>query len=356
MDGNEMIFKAVSGGSDVYLTSLPAVCDTSSSYRDCDMRLKGKIKSTGFTDSVSRTSAVLNLVHSDVAGRITPPSIGGAAEYFVTFMDNYSRYSEVKALKKNLMLLKPSNNIKAGLKFFKKKIKSLQSDNGGENIVKEFKNHPRDKGILLRKTVLYSSQQNRKVERLNQTFNEHDKLWFDKDLTVDDIEHIYIYGCQMWEATLENGKLSSRAEECTFIRFQEGIKGYRLWKLSDKKIIVSRDVHVYEHVFPFKTPCPAKPLVREQENVVEIPAVEERNEDEKSEKLHSPDIRRGENVNQHIQREMAHDQIEVRVGQGDRSEHIESETLDRGETGQRRSTREGRRKQYIVVAHKRLIY
>ncbi|KAJ8873658.1 hypothetical protein PR048_024487 [Dryococelus australis] len=63
--------------------------------------IKGKMKRIGFTDSVSRTSAVLELVNSGVVGKITPPSIGGT-EYFVTLMDDYSRYSEVKVLKKKI--------------------------------------------------------------------------------------------------------------------------------------------------------------------------------------------------------------------------------------------------------------
>ncbi|KAJ8868962.1 hypothetical protein PR048_030503 [Dryococelus australis] len=176
------------------------------------------------------------------------------------------------------------------------------------------------------------------------------QVWFDKDLRVDDIKHIYIFGCQVWAATLEIRKLSSRADECIFLGFQEGIKGYRLWRLSDKRIIVSRDVRFYEHVFPFKTPCPAKPLVHEQENVVEMTAVEERNEDEESEKLHPPDIRRSESVKQHFQREMAQDHTEIRVGQGDKNECIESETFDREEAVQEK---EGDNN--ILVAHKRLI-
>ncbi|KAJ8890551.1 hypothetical protein PR048_010060 [Dryococelus australis] len=304
MDGNEMIFMAFSGGSDVYLvscqaykttgkivkcdsvksnlptgmttmksavtwhrrmghlTSFPAVCDISSSYRDCGTCLKGETKKAGFTDSASRTSAVLVLVHSDIVGRITPLSIGGA-EYFVVFMDGYS-----------------------GWNFYKKKIKALQSDNRGEYIGKEFEKHLRDKGILHRKIVPYSPQQNGKAERLNQTLlnmtrsmlfeavlpkrfwaevlstaNEQFtfQLWYDKDFTVDDINHIYIFGCQVWAATLENWKLSSKADECLFLGFQEGIKGYRLCRLSDKRILVSRDMCFYEHTFPFKTPCPAKP-------------------------------------------------------------------------------------------------
>ncbi|KAJ8887903.1 hypothetical protein PR048_007387 [Dryococelus australis] len=257
-------------------------------------------------DSVSITSAVLDLVHSDVVGRITPPSLGGA-EHFVTFMDDYSRYPEVNILNRNLMLLKPSNNIKAWLKFFKKeKIKALQSDNGGEYIGKEFEKHLRHKGILHRKTAPNSPQHNGKGERLNQTF-------------------------------------------MNITRFQEGIKCYRLWRLSDKRIIVSRDVHFYEHVCPFKTQCSAKPLVHEQGNVEEIPAVEERNDNEESEKLHPPDIRGSASVNQLFQRAIAQDQIEVRVDQGDRNEHIESETFDCGESGQRRSTK-GRREQHTCCS------
>ncbi|KAJ8876414.1 hypothetical protein PR048_020859 [Dryococelus australis] len=218
MDGNEMIFKTFSGGSDVYLvsyqayspngkivkcdsvkcnlptgmttmksavtwhrrmghlTSLPAVCDTSNSYRDCDMCLKGKMF---WAEVLSTTNYIRNRCPSQAIGNQIPF-----------------------------------------------------------------------------------------------------QLWFDKHLTVDDIKRIYIFGCQVWAATLKNGKLSSRADECIFTGFQEGIKGYRFWILSHKIIIVSRDMCFYEDVFHFKTPCPAKRLVHEQENVVEMPAVEERNEDE----------------------------------------------------------------------------
>ncbi|KAJ8881186.1 hypothetical protein PR048_017659 [Dryococelus australis] len=232
MDGNEMVFKAFSSGCDVSLVPFRAY------------------KANG---NIVKCASV----------------------------------KEVKILKKKSDVAEAFKQYESRVEIFQeKKIMTLQSDNGGENICKEFEKHLRDKGILHKQTVPCSLQQNGKVERLNQTLmnmarcplqaiNEQIpfQLWFDQDLTVDDIKHIYIFGCQVWAATLENGKLSSRADECIFLEFHERIKGYRLWRLSDKRIIVSREVRFYEHIFPFKTPCPAKLLVHEQENVVEMPAV-----------------------------------------------------------------------------------
>ncbi|KAJ8869094.1 hypothetical protein PR048_030656 [Dryococelus australis] len=219
MDGNELIFKSFSGGSDLYIISCQAYkangkivkresvkgnadwYDCNEIGLDCDTCLKREMKRTGFTDSVSRTSAVLDLVHSDVVGKITPPSTDGA-EYFVTFMADYSSTSSRKVWAEALSTANYIRN-------------RCPSQANNEQIPFQ--------------------------------------LWFDKDLTEEDIKHIYIFGCQVRAATLANGKLSSRADEYT--------------------------------------PCPSKPLVHEQENEVEMPAVEERNEDEESEKLHLPVIR-----------------------------------------------------------------
>ncbi|KAJ8895726.1 hypothetical protein PR048_001064 [Dryococelus australis] len=187
---------------------------------------------TGFTDSVSRTSAVLDLVHSDIVGRISPPSIAGA-EYFVTFMDDYSGYSEVKILKKK------------------------------SDVAEAFKQY-----------------QNRHVFRQSFGLKRCRRpTAYDTSVPHKSVMSRFHFRL-VRTAILGNGKFSSRVDECVFLGFQEGIKGFRLWRLSDKKIIVSTEMRFYEHVFPFKTPGTAKPLVHEQENVVEIPAVEKRNENE----------------------------------------------------------------------------
>ena len=51
----------------------------------------------------------LELVHSDVCGKMDVKSLGGA-EYFVTFLDNHSRYSWVYPMKKKGEVLKISRN------------------------------------------------------------------------------------------------------------------------------------------------------------------------------------------------------------------------------------------------------
>ncbi|KAJ8872078.1 hypothetical protein PR048_025679 [Dryococelus australis] len=187
-----------------------------------------------------------------------------------------------------------------GLKFFKgKKIKALKSDNGGEYISKEFEKHLRDKGILHRKTVPYSQQQIGNAEKLNQTLMNMtgymlfgvglpQKFWAEALSAANYIRNKCPSRAINDQITFQlcvgrdTGKweTSSRADECVFLGFQEGIKGYRLWRLSDKKIVVSRGMHFYKHVFPFKTPCPAKPSLHEQGHVVEIPTAEERSENE----------------------------------------------------------------------------
>ena len=54
-----------------------------------------------------------------------------------------------------------------------------------------------------------------------------------------------IFGCPAY-AHVDNGKLEARSIKCVFIRYKSGVKGYKLWCLETKKVIVSRDVIFYE--------------------------------------------------------------------------------------------------------------
>ncbi len=51
-----------------------------------------------FSSSTTQTTEVLELVHSDVCGKIQEKSLGGG-EYFLTFTDDKSRYTWVYVLK-----------------------------------------------------------------------------------------------------------------------------------------------------------------------------------------------------------------------------------------------------------------
>ena len=90
-------------------------------------------------EPASRANKVLDLVHSDVCGPMSVNSLGGAC-YFVTFIDDFSRKSDVFFITKKSEVL---NCFKTYLKRAEletgNKLKVLRSDGGGEYISKEFK-------------------------------------------------------------------------------------------------------------------------------------------------------------------------------------------------------------------------
>jgi hypothetical protein len=65
----------------------------------CDTCHEGKARRTSFPWRNSKTDKVLDRVHSDLVGPITPPTDDGK-NYFVTFIDNHSRYSQVYLLER----------------------------------------------------------------------------------------------------------------------------------------------------------------------------------------------------------------------------------------------------------------
>ena len=64
----------------------------------CESCIGGKHHRSSFETSKSRATEPLELVHSDVCGKMSEKSIGGA-EYFLTFTDDKTRYSWVYPLK-----------------------------------------------------------------------------------------------------------------------------------------------------------------------------------------------------------------------------------------------------------------
>lgn len=94
----------------------------------------------------------------------------GKARYIVTFIDDYSRWCEIR-------LLKRKDEVFGAFKDFKvmaenlhgKKIKSLQSDNGKEYRNEAFDTFLKENGIARRLTVTHTSEQNGVAERRHRT-------------------------------------------------------------------------------------------------------------------------------------------------------------------------------------------
>ena len=111
-------------------------------------------------------------INSDVCGKIILGSLGGGC-YFVTFIDDASRYTWVYILKKKSEVFNTFKNLKALVEnMYDRKIKVFRTDNGGEYTSVEFESYLREEGIRHEKTVPKTPEQNGVVERMNRTVVE----------------------------------------------------------------------------------------------------------------------------------------------------------------------------------------
>jgi transposase InsO family protein len=107
-----------------------------------------------------RASNPLELVHTDLCGPFSTESQAGN-KYFITFIDDFSRYCWV-------YFLRQKNQAFSCFKQFKslveansvERLKCLRSDRGGEYMSNEFKAFCEEHGIRHQLTVPYTPQQN----------------------------------------------------------------------------------------------------------------------------------------------------------------------------------------------------
>ena len=108
----------------------------------CEGCAHGKQNRASFPKGqASRASEILEIVHSDVCGPMQEDSLGGS-RYFVTFIDDKSRFTAVYFMKTKDQVLEKFKEYEAMVtNMTEKKIKILRSDNGGEYTSKEFSNY-----------------------------------------------------------------------------------------------------------------------------------------------------------------------------------------------------------------------
>ena len=80
-----------------------------SDFGTCVDCIKGKLTAKTRKERTQRSQQVLELVHTDICGPFTPIAIGGY-KYFITFIDDFSRYGHVELLtekSESLSVFKP---------------------------------------------------------------------------------------------------------------------------------------------------------------------------------------------------------------------------------------------------------
>ena len=241
----------------------------------CKQCVLGKQKRVKFGTAIHNTKGILDYIYTDVC---KTASLGGK-HYFVTFVDDFSRIVWVSTLKskdevfETFLVWKKMVENQTG-----RKIKVLRSDNGTEYRNDQFSYFCKKEGISRHFTVRDTPQQNGIAERMKITLLEKVRcmlsnaglgkqfwvevvmyashlinrlpsatlnsktpleVWSGKP--INDYDTLHVFGSTAYYHVKES-KLDPRAKKALFMGVTLGVKGYRLWCLSSKKIISSRDV------------------------------------------------------------------------------------------------------------------
>jgi transposase InsO family protein len=241
----------------------------------CDGCALGKMHHTPFPRaSTYRAERVLDLVHGDLCGLITPAT-PSSNKYFLSVVDDFSRYMWLEVLRSNDEAISFFKKIKALAESDQEvKLRAFRIDRGGEFNSFEFTTFCEEAGIRRNTTAPYSPQQNGVVERRNQTVVEmaHSLMksmgvsatfwaeaigtavhilnmspmrslkgvssyeaWCGKKPRVD---YFRTFGCTTHVKLVGPGitKLSDRSRAGMFVGYEEGAKAYRVFDLVAKRL------------------------------------------------------------------------------------------------------------------------
>ena len=124
----------------------------------CKGCAKGKNIKNPFPKSETKSKGTLELIHSDVCGPMPSISLSGY-EYYVTFIDSYSRKTWIYFLKNKSEVFGKFKEFKALIENHSKiRIKTLRLDNGGEYTSKDFEAFYKEEGINRELTTPYNPQ------------------------------------------------------------------------------------------------------------------------------------------------------------------------------------------------------
>uniref|UniRef100_A0A1Y1MQF0 Endonuclease n=2 Tax=Photinus pyralis TaxID=7054 RepID=A0A1Y1MQF0_PHOPY len=253
----------------------------------CEPCVAGKMSKQSF-GTRTRSKNILEIVHSDICGPITPTSYDGN-RYFITFIDDFSNFTAVYLLKQKSEAFEKFKEFYFMTKaMFKTTMSKLRCDNGGEYVSRNFKNFCRENGVVLDYTIPYTPQQNGKAERKNRTLVERARAIIDEsgvskefwseailysnyvinrgptdvldNITPSeiwygerpDVGNLRIFGSTVYNHVRKEvrDKFDSKVEKCIMLGYVTN--GYRLWNVEKGKVVLSRDTKFDEDTFYYK--------------------------------------------------------------------------------------------------------
>jgi hypothetical protein len=250
----------------------------------CEICSKGKHMRRKFSNTSKLEKNPGDLIHTDICGPISPTGLNGE-KYFISFIDDATRYSVVYTIQKKSEALDKFKHFKTLLFTQKKiKVKKIRCDGGGEYVSDKFKEYLKKHGIIQIITPPNTPQWNGVAERFNRVIMDKarcmmkgrsvDKqFWGEAVMTANflrnrsptsklgnvtpyeklhkikpNLNNLKTFGCkvQFWNHKEHKQKLDDRSFDGILLGFDVATKCYRVYNIEKKKIKLSRDVKFYE--------------------------------------------------------------------------------------------------------------
>lgn len=239
----------------------------------------------------TRTTEPLQLVHTDVCRPLSIRSLS-CSRYFLTIIDDYSRFTWLYFLKSKDETLDKFKQFKTMIKLYKGlKIKAIRSDQRREYIFHAFQRFCNENGILRQFTQSHTPNQNGVAQQKNRSLMEKARsmafassipthLWTEALATTNylinrtatransgdtpygkltgikpSVSHLKVFGCGTFvlDTNPHKKKWKPRSSECIFLGYDQNSHGFRNYHRSSRKIIISKDVVFDERTFPCRS-------------------------------------------------------------------------------------------------------
>lgn len=267
----------------------------------CEACINGKQSRLPFNHvkDKSHIKRSLFVVHSDVCGPITPPTVDNK-NYFVLFVDQYTHYCVTYLITyKSDVFTVFKDFVAKGEAKFNTKLVHLYCDNGGEYLSTEMKSYCVEKGISYHLTIPGTPQLNGVSERMVRTITEkarsmingaelHKQFWGEAVLTAvylinitptkalhfiqtpfemwhgrkPQLKYLKVFGATVYVHNKNTKtKFDNKSWKGILVGYQPN--GYKVWNPDCERYVVVRDVIVDEINF-----LQSRPVIKSEENVI----------------------------------------------------------------------------------------
>lgn len=260
----------------------------------CQICAEAKLTKKTCKPVTQRESELLSLIHTDL-GDLKSTMTRGGKRFYITFIDDFSRYTKVYLLRnkdeamEKFLIFKAMVENQTG-----KKIKRLRSDRGGEYESNPFNEYCEEQGIIHEITPPYSLESNGVAERKNRTLKEMmnamlvssgapNNLWGEAILSACHIQnripykktgktpyelwnnyspnltYLKVWGClaKVMLPEPKRTKLGPRTSDCVFLGYADSSPAYRFLVIKSEvlelnTIIETKNASFFENIFPLK--------------------------------------------------------------------------------------------------------